>query len=154
MPYKDKIIRNQKSKVYRKKWLSKRENQKKQQLATANWKRAHPDAAYKIQRTAYLKKHYGITYDIYQELLAKGNNACWICKKPQEKFQKNLSVDHDHITGEIRGLTCYTCNRNLLSNHTDPELFLAAYEYLKAPRLGYIVPKEFLKGVHRKRKKK
>lgn len=152
MPYKNKEKARAASKRSNKKYRETVKGRKAQQLATANWRRAHPEESDKIRRTAYLKKYYNITYDIYQELLEKGNHSCWICQKPQERFQKNLSVDHDHTTGEIRGLLCYTCNRNLIGKHEDPQLFLAAYNYLSAPRLGYIVPEQYKKSKHKRKK--
>lgn len=154
MPYKNKMKARAASRKSNQKYRQTEKGRKVQNLATANWRRAHPEEADKIRRTAYLKKYYGITYDDYQALLEKGNYACWICKKPQEKFQKNLSVDHDHTTGEVRGLLCYTCNRNLIGKHRDPNLFLAAYEYLIAPSMGFIVPEKYLKSKHRRSKKK
>lgn len=48
---------------------------------------------------------------IRNELIAKHGNSCAICKKPRTAFKKNLSVDHNHRTGVIRGLLCFRCNR-------------------------------------------
>ena len=154
MPFKDKAVRNEKQKVYRKTYVSKAENRKTQQLATANWRRKNPEKSYKINRTAYLKKHYNMTYEDYQDLLEQGDFKCWVCKKEQEHFVKNLNVDHDHLTGEVRGLLCYTCNRQVIGKHRDPEIFLHAYEYLKKKHPPFIVPENFLKGIKRKRKHK
>lgn len=154
MPYKDKEVAKEKQKEYRKKWLLEKENQKKQHLATANWRRKNPEASEIIRRTGYLKKHYGITYEQYQELLEQGSYGCWVCKKPQEDFLKNLSVDHDHVSGAIRGLLCYSCNRNLIGHHRDASLLFAAAEYLTGPFPPYFVPEAFLKGRKRIRKKR
>lgn len=38
---------------------------------------------------------------------------CAICEKHQDKFDKALAVDHNHINGKIRGLLCSVCNRML-----------------------------------------
>lgn len=153
MPYKNKEKARAKQKEYNKKYLSKRENKKTQQLAVANWKRQNPVEAEVIRRRAYLKRHYGITLEQYNALLEKFGGRCWICKKHQEEFVKYLNVDHDHTTGEVRGLLCYTCNRNLIGRHRDPELLRSAASYLDGPFTGFIVPEKYLKGMKRKRKK-
>jgi Recombination endonuclease VII len=149
LPYKDKAKRNEKNREYRKKWLTSAKNQRTQNLATANWRRSNPERADVIRRTAYLKKHYGITYDDYQNLLARYDYKCWICKKHQENFVKNLHVDHDHVDGSVRGLLCYTCNRQVIGRNRDPEIYLEAYKYLKGPYTGFKVPEKYLKGTKR-----
>lgn len=62
-----------------------------------------------------LEKIYGIKEDEYNKLLASQKNVCYICQRnPREfttkKYRHNLCVDHDHNTGEIRGLLCKHCN--------------------------------------------
>lgn len=71
------------------------------------------------RRNARLKNYYGITLDDYNTLLAEQNEVCRICGLPERildhrtKKPKYLSVDHDHITGQIRGLLCGNCNKNI-----------------------------------------
>lgn len=61
-----------------------------------------------------LKKKYDITLDIYNEMLKKQNSCCKLCRISIEKSPKKiLCVDHDHKTGQIRGLLCHNCNRAL-----------------------------------------
>lgn len=55
---------------------------------------------------------------IRQELIDKYGNFCGICEKPRAHFKKNLSVDHSHKTGRIRGLLCYRCNKFILGRQT------------------------------------
>lgn len=55
---------------------------------------------------------------IRDELVAKHGNQCSVCKKPREAFKKNLSVDHSHVSGRIRGLLCYRCNKFLIGRQT------------------------------------
>lgn len=71
------------------------------------------------RRNAVLKNKYGITTEVYYDLLKKQDYVCDICKKPEtakdsySKETKNLAVDHNHETGEVRGLLCSACNRGL-----------------------------------------
>lgn len=55
---------------------------------------------------------------IRQELIDKHGNFCAICEKPRSAFKKNLSVDHNHSSGIIRGLLCYRCNKFILGRQT------------------------------------
>ena len=55
------------------------------------------------------KKLYGITREEYETLLEKQNGLCAICLNPPSE-RKSLGVDHNHNTGQIRGLLCSQCN--------------------------------------------
>lgn len=91
----------------------------------AEWYRAHQDEikAYRERNDdkirAYRRKYnllrqYGITIEDYDLLLKKQNGKCAICGTTEPgNRSNNFSVDHDHITGKIRGLLCNDCNRGL-----------------------------------------
>ena len=71
----------------------------------------------KYSRKHGLKKRYNMTVEKYDELFAKQHGVCAICSKP-EKVKNNcgvkrLSVDHNHLTGKVRGLLCSKCNHGL-----------------------------------------
>jgi len=55
---------------------------------------------------------------IRNDLIAKYGNKCAICEKSRSAFKNNLSVDHDHRTGKIRGLLCFRCNKFILGRQT------------------------------------
>jgi hypothetical protein len=64
------------------------------------------------QHIRCLQSH-GLTEKEYQTYLTNQNNACAICKgKITENFiaKLPLCIDHDHVTGKIRGLLCNRCN--------------------------------------------
>lgn len=53
-----------------------------------------------------------------QKLSDKQNGCCALCKKPESSFKMRLSVDHNHKTGQVRGLLCYRCNKFIVGRHT------------------------------------
>ena len=70
-------------------------------------------------RWYYIKKKYGLSKEEYFKILAEQNGVCYICQRTPEKAQRgkrarHLSVDHDHVTGHVRGLLCTWCNGDLL----------------------------------------
>jgi len=71
----------------------------------------------KITKNDNLKRKFGITIDDYNALFERQGGVCAICGE-EEKVMANgelraLSVDHNHETGEVRGLLCNGCNRGI-----------------------------------------
>lgn len=62
--------------------------------------------------------NYGIDLEGYQDLLDSQGGQCAICGTPPAG--QPLQVDHDHDTGEVRGLLCRNCNLGL--GHFQDEL--------------------------------
>lgn len=62
-------------------------------------------------------------------LEAEHGNRCAICGA--EPGAKGLAVDHDHATGEVRGLLCLSCNLGLGNYRDSPELLELARSYLE-----------------------
>ena len=77
------------------------------------------------------KKRYGITPEQYTELFNKQEGKCAICGKHQTEFKKALCVDHNHITGKIRGLLCYKCNTGIGNLNDNIILLQNAINYIK-----------------------
>jgi len=79
-------------------------------------------------REGHLRRTFGIRQSDYDALLARQNGGCAICGKKPGKI--SLHVDHDHETGEIRGLLCVGCNNAIGQLHDDPELLIRATDYV------------------------
>lgn len=78
---------------------------------------------------------YGITSNQYDALLVAQAGLCAICKRPEKaRSKKFLAVDHDHNTGEIRGLLCHKCNAGLGHFDEDSDLLADALAYLLSSR--------------------
>lgn len=67
----------------------------------------------KENKNRELKRIYNISIDQYNEIFNKQNGCCAICGIHQSRFSKKLCVDHNHSTGEVRGLLCPKCNITL-----------------------------------------
>lgn len=112
----------------------------------------------KSPRSRHLLKKYGITEDDYNLLLERQNWSCGVCGRHQRLFKQRLAVDHDHKTGEVRGLLCTYCNRRIISRHRrelGASLLQAAFEYLtRSAYTGWIVPKKIKKRGRKIRNKR
>lgn len=110
-------------------------NLEKSKRATRAWVLSNPERRHQIQFKSRLKRKYGIEPKIYQELFNKQHGVCAICKEPESNTTSTitalLAVDHDHVTGQIRGLLCKGCNIALGSMKDSPERLRAAATYLE-----------------------
>ena len=108
---------------YRKNYLAKREYY----LANSRkWYRKNRARRYAIARKWDLKQ-YGLTPEQYAALVAKQRGRCRICRDNP----KTLCVDHDHVTNEVRGLLCGSCNRALGLFKDKTSLMRKAVAYLE-----------------------
>jgi hypothetical protein len=81
-------------------------------------------------RRFWLLGRYGLTLDDYDSMLERQGNVCAICQQAN-KNGKRLSVDHDHVTGNVRQLLCSHCNFVVGFVKDDPSRVLEIYAYLK-----------------------
>lgn len=73
----------------------------------------------------YVRKWtYGITYEEHERMYREQGGLCLGCKK-----RDAVCVDHDHVTGLVRGLLCKPCNSALgfAEDSVDILTGLAAY---------------------------
>lgn len=69
-----------------------------------------------------IRKTYGITLAEYDEMLAEQHGVCKICGGVDPNGRR-LAVDHDHVTGAVRGLLCVRCNLALGQYEKHPQEF-------------------------------
>lgn len=79
-------------------------------------------------RERNLKAKFKLTIKEYETMLATQNGVCKICKRPPKN--KRLAVDHDHTTGNIRGLLCGPCNTALSHVEETSQFSIGARAYL------------------------
>lgn len=97
---------------------------------TASWRKNNPGKDSKQKRIYSLRTKYGITLQEYNNLFQKQSGCCAICKKHQTDLIKTFHIDHNHKTGEIRGLLCQQCNHAIGLLKDDSEIIASALEYV------------------------
>jgi len=125
---------------YNRRWRSKNKSHCRERGAL--WRKNNPDKVRACSKKwkdnnqnklrVYWWRKCGIVFTVksYDEMYAVQNGLCAICLKP-EKERAHLSVDHNHATGEIRGLLCHRCNLMLGSAQDSPFVLKNAVKYLK-----------------------
>ena len=80
--------------------------------------------------THYLKSNYGITPEQWHEMSEAQGHVCAICGKIDKV--RRLSVDHDHVTGKVRGLLCGGCNKSIGHLGDSVEGLMRAVKYIES----------------------
>jgi hypothetical protein len=82
-------------------------------------------------------KKYGLTVEQYEKMHRSQGAACAICKKhillvtSGSGNRQSACIDHDHETGQIRGLLCHACNTAIGALKDDMMIVEAALIYLR-----------------------
>jgi len=96
---------------------------------------------------AYALRTYGLSRERYEAMHAEQEGRCAICRgECNRSNSERLCVDHDHATGQVRGLLCFKCNVGLGRFNDDPALLLGAINYLRSAELQRQVPSIFISG--------
>ena len=82
-------------------------------------------------RWAAIKNNYGLSQEGYEAMLKRQNDCCAICDSPSPGGHGKWHVDHNHSTGEVRGLLCNLCNSALGKFKDSPTILKAAAAYLE-----------------------
>ena len=87
-------------------------------------------------RSKNLKQRFKLTTDAYDQQFIHQRGCCAICDKAETALDalgriKWLSVDHNHATGELRGLLCYKCNTGLGKLNDSIKVLESAIKYLE-----------------------
>lgn len=79
-------------------------------------------------RRAKSLRRYGLTYEEYVARRNKFDNLCEVCQT-----RSSVAVDHDHVTGKVRGILCHQCNQALGLMLDRSDILRRAIEYLNKP---------------------
>jgi len=133
-----------------------KENREKANAATAAWRARNPEKVLEAQRAwtakqdpealrernreayvRYRRAHhlwnkFDMTPEQYADKLAAQGGGCCICeaKEPGGRGE-HFAVDHDHETGQVRGLLCSACNHALGLMKDSPVLLRRAATYIE-----------------------
>ena len=88
------------------------------------------------KKEEHLWKKYKITFEDFKDMFDSQNGICATCPRKINFGLTNTSkdracVDHDHATGEVRGLLCNHCNRALGLIEDNIETLKKMQEYLQ-----------------------
>ena len=89
------------------------------------------------KREYRLQLDYGLSNAALGAMLDAQRNQCAICGAAlvgDEDFRekREFEVDHDAVTGNVRGLLCQACNKGIGFFRDDPRLLASAITYLES----------------------
>src|SRR4030065_1694969 len=116
-------------------WTTRRNGERARESKCVTWRRAQ----FKQWRESPIGRewknrkclvNYGIDKPTYVAMYDAQRGVCAICGKPESKKRNGrvvmLAVDHDHVTGIVRGLLCHKCNSGLGAFMESPTLVATA----------------------------
>lgn len=121
-------------KAYQKEWRAKNVQSVKVYQSAYNSEYRQRDDVQQAYWERNLKRNYRMTPDCFNALWHQQKGKCLICTVdmlPRGRKNKSVAVDHNHATGEVRGLLCRSCNRAIGLFQDDPERIRAAANYLQ-----------------------
>ena len=84
------------------------------------------DRLYAAARHYHLMHRYGITAVEADEMCEAQGGLCAICQEAPA-----VHIDHDHVFGNVRGMTCFNCNGGLGQFRDRIDVLLNAIDYLE-----------------------
>lgn len=100
------------------------------------WRDQRSEEDARLANKAGVLRKFGLTIGEYQQIVEEQDGLCAVCRQPETADgrhgeTKELAVDHDHETGEIRGLLCHRCNTALGLVNDDTKILRAMASYLE-----------------------
>lgn len=81
---------------------------------------------YGSSRHYHLLRRYGVGSAEVEALISAQAGLCAICREGRAEH-----VDHEHLTGRVRGVLCFNCNGGLGQFRDRPEVLKRAITYLE-----------------------
>lgn len=91
-----------------------------------NWAKLRPR-----KRINRWSSKYGLSKEGFDSLLKKQGGVCAVCQKANWN-SRGPQVDHNHITGRVRGILCNRCNASLGMAGDDIRIVRLMVKYLKS----------------------
>lgn len=99
----------------------------------AKWRKENPDKVAEGNKKHRFYK-YGLSDVAIAHLYASQDGKCAICQKLIDLDGKWV-IDHDHDTGDVRGILCFPCNVALGQFQDSPAMLMRAIEYLERSKV-------------------
>lgn len=100
----------------------------KEAIKRTNLAYSKSDKGIYTRRIRNLRKFYGLSEEMYSERLDYQRGCCAVCG---ESLSENPHVDHNHKTGEVRGILCSHCNHMIGNAKDNPVVLRAGADYLE-----------------------
>ncbi|MGH8892520.1 MAG: endonuclease VII domain-containing protein [Actinomycetes bacterium] len=84
-------------------------------------------------RHYHLRRRYGLGADDVLRMLEEQARRCALCFR--DVSAATVHVDHDHVTGKVRGLVCFNCNGGLGQFKDNAAVVRRAADYLDGQHL-------------------
>jgi Recombination endonuclease VII len=88
-------------------------------------------------RHYHLKRRYGLSAEEVDALVLAQRGRCAICREAPAEH-----VDHDHLTGKVRGVLCFNCNGGLGQFRDRADLMAFAIAYLQGATWAELIDRE------------
>lgn len=102
-------------------------NREKMQAYRRKHHKRHKDKINAETRNRYYMRVFGLTAIQYDAKIASANGVCEICHKGLDK----PVLDHNHETGQVRGVLCGNCNTGIGMLGDSPDILASAITYLR-----------------------
>ena len=97
-----------------------------------DWCVSNPTQVKTSAKKRKLKMKYGLTPERVQEMVVEQGGKCAACGSTEPGGRHNVwLIDHNHMTGKVRGLLCNGCNVALGMLKEDETRIFALIEYLR-----------------------
>jgi len=120
--------------AYMKQWRAK--NKGKYRKQEQDYAATHVEESRRRRRRYHLKHTYGMHLEEFEEMFVAQDGVCAVCGNPEFQIRrgqvKSLDVDHDHDTGDVRGLLCSPCNAALGLLQEDPARIQSLLTYIES----------------------
>lgn len=83
----------------------------------------------RCRKDIYRRSKYGIGNIEWEEIYNNQEKKCAICKQQFNK-ESEAQVDHNHESGQVRGLLCRSCNLGIGHIKENPVFLLSSCKYL------------------------
>lgn len=97
----------------------------RKKAAQESWDARNPD-----YQVTY---RYGLEPGQYDAMRTAQDDRCAICRTV-DAGGRRWHVDHDHLSGKVRGLLCSACNLGIGKMQDDPDRLRAAAAYIEQHR--------------------